>query len=159
MENTNPLIIVLSAVLRSRSINQSINAPAISGAVLYNLKNLLKLANAHAERNCNAKATAALSRSASSSSLIIVVRSVSKAKRNFFVNFEHSVWSSRDDELTKGIFSEDVVQDTIGNEFLSIFSSHIGVQHYQLGLTLIELFVVALFHSDSRMCFVNFNRK
>lgn len=58
--------------------------------------------------------------------------------------------------LTQRVLCKDVVQDSVRGEFELVRATHVSVQHFQLGLALIELFVVTLFHGDSSMSLVHF---
>lgn len=59
--------------------------------------------------------------------------------------------------LTQRIFRKDVIQDTISGEFETILSAKISVQHFQLGLALVELFMVTFLHRYASMCFIYLN--
>lgn len=61
--------------------------------------------------------------------------------------------------LTQRIFGENVVQNTVGCEFETILTAKIRVQHFQLCLTLIKLFVITFLHGDTRMRFIHLHRE
>lgn len=59
--------------------------------------------------------------------------------------------------LTKSVFRENVIQNAVSRELLAVVATKISVQHFQLSLTLIKFFVIALFHCNACMRFVHLN--
>lgn len=61
--------------------------------------------------------------------------------------------------LTQRIFCKNVIQNTISCEFETILTAKICVQHFQLCLTLIKLFVITFFHGNACMGLIHLNCK
>lgn len=137
-----------NAFFRSLATNQSIKKADIRGAVLYSLKKAWKLPNHQADRIFNACFMHSSFLSSAESAAKIVVKSeienIIKYSNNVILenlDFFHIV----NPLPTLSIFREDIIENPIRNEFASVLTTEILIQHFQLCLTLIEFLVITAF--------------
>lgn len=148
MFNTYDFIMNFNAFFRSLATNQSIKKADIRGAVLYSLKKAWKLPNHQADRIFNACFMHSSFLSSAESAAKIVVKSeienIIKYSNNVILenlDFFHIV----NPLPTLSIFREDIIENPIRNEFASVLTTEILIQHFQLCLTLIEFLVITAF--------------
>lgn len=148
MFNTYDFIMNFNAFFRSLATNQSIKKADMRGAVLYSLKKAWKLPNHQADRIFNACFMHSSILSSAESAAKIVVKSEIE---NIIMKYFHNVILENIDFLhckplpTLSIFREDIIENPVRNEFASVLTTEILIQHFQLCLTLIELLVITAF--------------